>query len=135
MQYTLGEYEIGQMRALLIQLEDIYPENIALQLRKLLENAISSGIITDQEIYKLLELLPLVIPSTEPEEAPVEEEDDNGNDDWPEWENAEKARRRRIHKQLQQRLAHLLFMQEAVHKKVAKKGHAIINQKVNEILS
>ena len=135
MQYTLGEYEIGQMRALLTQLEDIYPENIALQLRKLLENAISSGIITDQEIYKLLELLPLVIPSTEPEEAPVEEEDDNGNDDWPEWENAEKARRRRIHKQLQQRLAHLLFMQEAVHKKVAKKGHAIIKQKVNEILS
>lgn len=135
MQYNLGEYEIGQMRVLLTQLEDIYPENIAVQLRKLLEDAISSGIITDQEIYKLLELLPLVIPSEEPEEVSVEDEVADSNDDWPEWENAEKARRKRIHKQLQQRLAHLLFMQEAVHKKTAQKGHAIIKQKVNKILS
>lgn len=133
MQYTLGEYELGQMKALLSQLDEVYSESVAQKLRQLILDAISNGSLTDKEIYELLEYLPQVIPELK-EEIIMESEPDDENDDWPEWEIAAVAKKRRLYLQLQQRLSHLLFMQEAVHKVVAKRGHVKVNKMINQIL-
>ena len=121
MHYTLGEYEIGQMKALLAQLEEIYSEDVASQLRQLIEAALVDGFLTDKEIYALLELLPMVIPQIQGEETPSIEQS-ACNDDWPECNAAVVSRKKRLHLQLQQHLSHLLFMQETVHKVVLRRG-------------
>lgn len=123
MHYTLGEYQIGQMKALLAQLEEIYSEDVASQLRQLIEAALVDGFLTDKEIYKLLELLPMVIPQLQEEEMPSIEQSEF-NDDWPECNAAVVSRKKRLHLQLQQQLSHLLFMQEAVHKVVLRRGQS-----------
>lgn len=133
MQYTLGEYELGQMKALLPQLNELYSEPVAIKLRQLIMDAISNGFLTDKEIYELLEYLPQVIPELK-EEIISEPEPGDENDDWPEWEIAAAAKKRRLYLQLQQRLSHLLFMQEAVHKVVAKRGQVKLNKMINQIL-
>lgn len=133
MQYTLGEYELGQMKALLPQLDELYSESVANKLRQLIMDAISNGFLTDKEIYELLEYLPQVIPELK-EEVALEPEQGDENDDWPEWDIAAAAKKRRLYLQLQQRLSHLLFMQEAVHKVVAKRGQAQVNKIINQIL-
>ena len=133
MQYTLGEYELGQMKALLPQLDELYSESVAQKLRHLIMDAISNGFVTDKEIYELLEYLPQVIPELK-EEAALESEQGDVNDDWPEWDVAAAAKKRRLYLQLQQRLSHLLFMQEAVHKVVAKRGQVKVNKMINQIL-
>lgn len=120
MHYPLGEYEIGQMKALLIQLEEMYSEDVASQLRQLIEAALVNGFLTDKEIYKLLELLPMVIPQLQEEMPSIEQSE--CNDDWPECNAAVVSRKKRLHLQLQQQLSHLLFMQEAVHKVVLRRG-------------
>lgn len=122
MHYTLGEYEIGQMKALLIQLEEMYSEDVASQLRQLIETALVNGYLTDKEIYKLLELLPMVIPQLQEEMPAIEQSE--CNDDWPECNAAVVSRKKRLHLQLQQQLSHLLFMQEAVHKVVLRRGQS-----------
>lgn len=122
MHYTLGEYEIGQMKALLIQLEEMYSEDVASQLRQLIETALVNGYLTDKEIYKLLELLPMVIPQLQEEMPAIEQSE--CNDDWPECNAAVVSRKKRLHLQLQQHLSHLLFMQEAVHKVVLRRGQS-----------
>lgn len=122
MHYTLGEYEIGQMKALLIQLEEMYSEDVASQLRQLIEAALVNGYLTDKEIYKLLELLPMVIPQLQEEMPSIEQSE--CNDDWPECNAAVVSRKKRLHLQLQQHLSHLLFMQEAVHKVVLRRGQS-----------
>lgn len=133
MQYTLGEYELGQMKALLSQLDELYSESVAQKLRQLIMDAINNGFVTDKEIYELLEYLPQVIPELK-EEVALESEQGDVNDDWPEWDIAAAAKKRRLYLQLQQRLSHLLFMQEAVHKVVAKRGQVNINKLINQIL-
>ena len=133
MQYTLGEYELGQMKALLPQLDEMYPESIAQKLRQLIMDAISNGFLTDKEIYELLEYLPQIIPDLK-EEVALEPDQSEVNEDWPEWNIAASAKKRRLFLQLQQRLSHLLFMQEAVHKVVAKRGQAQTNKIINQIL-
>lgn len=122
MHYTLGEYEIGQMKALLIELEEMYSEDVASQLRQLTEAALVNGLLTDKEIYKLLELLPMVIPQLQEEMPSIEQSE--CNDDWPECNAAVVSRKKRLHLQLQQQLSHLLFMQEAVHKVVLRRGQS-----------
>ena len=121
MHYTLGEYEIGQMKALLPQLEEMYSEDVSSQLRQLIEAALLNGFLTDKEIYELLELLPMVIPQIQREETPSLEQSEC-NDDWSECNVAVVSHKKRLHLQLQQQLSHLLFMQEAVHKVVLKRG-------------
>lgn len=133
MQYTLGEYELGQMKALLPQLDELYLQTVAAKLRQLILDAISNGFLTDKEIYELLEYLPQVIPEVEEEVASIPAQGDE-NDDWPEWENAVAVKKKRLYLQLQQRLSHLLFMQEAVHKVVAKRGQTQVNKIINQIL-
>lgn len=122
MHYTLGEYEIGQMKALLIELEEMYSEDVASQLRQLIEAALVNGLLTDKEIYKLLELLPMVIPQLQEEMPSIEQSE--CNDDWPECNAAVVSRKKRLHLQLQQQLSHLLFMQEAIHKVVLRRGQS-----------
>ena len=122
MHYTLGENEIGQMKALLIELEEMYSEDVASQLRQLTEAALVNGLLTDKEIYKLLELLPMVIPQLQEEMPSIEQSE--CNDDWPECNAAVVSRKKRLHLQLQQQLSHLLFMQEAVHKVVLRRGQS-----------
>ncbi|MGM9773084.1 MAG: hypothetical protein ACI3YU_10650 [Segatella copri] len=133
MQYTLGEYELGQIKALLPQLDELYSEPVAAKLRQLIMDAISNGFLTDKEIYELLEYLPQIVPEVKEEVIPDPDQSDR-NEDWPDWNIAADAKKRRLYLQLQQRLAHLLFMQGAVHKVVAKRGQAQVNKMINQIL-
>ena len=121
------------MKALLPQLDELYSASVAQKLRQLIMDAISNGFVTDKEIYELLEYLPQVIPEMT-EEVALEPEQTDINDDWSEWDIAAAAKKRRIYLQLQQRLSHLLFMQEAVHKVVAKRGQVKVNKMINQIL-
>lgn len=132
MQYTLGEYELGQMKALLPQLDELYSESVSAKLRQLIMDAINNGFLTDKEIYELLEYLPQVVPELKEEVVSIPEQGDE-NDDWPEWDNIAVVKKKRLHLQLQQQLSHLLFMQEAVHKVVAKRGQAQVNKIINQI--
>ena len=121
------------MKALLPQLDELYSEDVAQKLRQLIMDAISQGFLTEKEIYELLECLPQVIPALK-EDVVSEPEQSDENDDWPEWDIGSVAKKRHLYLQLQQRLSHLLFMQEAVHKVVAKRGQTQVNKIINRIL-
>lgn len=132
MQYPLGEYELGQMRVLLSQLDGLYPESVAARLRQLLTDAIQKGFVTQGEIHQILEMLPLVIPEPAEDDVPAILPD-GMDDDWSaECQQARSARRRRASVQLQQRLSHLLFMQETSRQVTARKS--LVNKIANNIL-
>ena len=121
MNYPIGEYEISQINSVLPELEYLYPLEVAQRVRALLTQALKCKFLDESSIYELLTLLPLIIPQHSLSEVKSGDNEDD-DFDWPEWNQTESLHRKRTLKQLQQSLAHLLFMQEGVHKMVSQQA-------------
>lgn len=79
MAYTLNQTEISMFRTIDSKLSVYYLEQEAKQLHKILYKAIKKGVLDDNDIYVLLELLPHIRPSPYHENIEIADE---CNDNW-----------------------------------------------------
>lgn len=116
MTYKLEQYEICLLQAINCQLDSLYSEEVAMELRQILLQAISIGQIDADQVKRLKELLVQFETHTQGESSPIEE-DDEFYAEWPEWKAVENANLKRKIMYLHQHLSNWLITQYVVYQK------------------
>lgn len=114
--YKLEQYEICLLQAINCQLDSLYSEEVAMELRQILLQAISIGQIDADQVKRLKELLVQFETHTQGESSPIEE-DDEFYAEWPEWKAVENANLKRKIMYLHQHLSNWLITQYVVYQK------------------
>lgn len=114
--YKLEQYEICLLQAINCQLDSFYSEEVAIELRQILLQAISIGQIDADQVKRLKELLVQFDTHTQGESSPIEE-DDEFYAEWPEWEAVENANLKRKIMYLHHHLSNWLITQYVVYQK------------------
>ena len=114
MNYVLNQTEIALINSSIPIIKDSYHENTSLEIIKLLERGCQNGYLEDDELYRLLSLLPQIIPEQR-EQAVSRKETEL--EEWFDKDEAEYQKRKRRMEELSRILSHKLFMQQAVYDK------------------
>ena len=94
MTYKLEQYEICLLQAINCQLDSLYSDEIAIELRQIILLAISSGQIDTDQVKRLKELLVQFDTYSQDESSPTGE-DEEFYAEWPEWKAVENANLKR----------------------------------------
>ena len=116
MTYKLEQYEICLLQAINCQLDSLYSEDVAMELRQILLQAISIGQIDADQVKRLKELLVQFDTHTHGESSPTEE-DDEFHAEWPEWKAVENLNLKRKIMYLHHHLSNWLITQYVVYQK------------------
>lgn len=116
MTYKLEQYEICLLQAINCQLYSFYSEEVAIELRQILLQAISIGQIDADQVKRLKELLVQFDTHTQGESSPIEE-DDEFYAEWPEWKVIENANLKRKIMYMHHHLSNWLITQYVVYQK------------------
>lgn len=116
MTYKLEQYEICLLQAINCQLDLLYSDEIAMELRQILLQAISSGQIDADQVKRLKELLVQFDTYTQ-DESSLTEEDEEFYAEWPEWKGVENANIKRKIIFLHHHLSNWLITQYVVYQK------------------
>lgn len=114
--YKLEQYEICLLQAINCQLDSLYSAEIAMELRQILLQAISSGQIDADQVKRLKEVLVQFDTYTQDESSPTEE-DEEFYKEWPEWKAVENANIKRKIMFLHHHLTNWLITQYVVYQK------------------
>lgn len=114
--YSLDKSEICLIQSILCQVDSLYNDIVAEKLRELLLKIISSGTIEENQIKKLIELLPQ-FEVQEQNKTGVVKTDEEFYSEWPDWENASEEQWRRKILFFLHQLTNWLFIQNAVYQK------------------
>lgn len=114
--YKLEQYEICLLQAINCQLDSFYSEEVAIELRQILLQAISIGQIEADQVKRLKELLVQFDTHTQGESSPIEE-DDEFYAEWPEWKAIENANLKRKIMYMHHHLSNWLITQYVVYQK------------------
>lgn len=112
--YHLNETEIKQIQTWIPQIQEYYAESDAVQLAAILQNALSKGFMDENEIYRLLNLLPHIIPKQCEE---MKEADDAEEIQWDAYIDEQQARYKREIDKFRQMLSNWIFLQNAVYQR------------------
>lgn len=116
MTYKLEQYEICLLQAINCQLDSLYSEEVAIELRQILLQAISNGQIDEDQVKRLKELLVQFDTNSQDESSPTEE-DEEFYAEWPEWKADENAKLKRKIMYLHHHLSNWLITQYVVYQK------------------
>ena len=116
MTYKLEQYEICLLQAINCQLDSFYSDEIAMELRQILLQAISSGQIDADQVKRLKELLVQFDMYLQDKSSPAEE-DDEFYAEWPEWKAVENANIKRKIMYLHHHLSNWMITQYVVYQK------------------
>lgn len=116
MTYKLEQYEVCLLQAINCQLDSLYSNEIAMELRQILLQAISNRQIDADQIKRLKELLVQFDTHTHDESSPTEE-DEEFYAEWPEWKAVENANIKRKIMFLHHHLSNWLITQYVVYQK------------------
>lgn len=116
MTYKLEQYEICLLQTINCQLDSLYSDEIAIESRQILLQAISSGQIDLVQVKRLKELLVQFDTYTQ-DESSLTEEDEEFYAEWPEWKAVENANIKRRIMYLYHHLANWLITQYVVYQK------------------
>ncbi len=116
MTYKLEQYEICLLQTINSQLDSLYSDEIAIESRQILLQAISSGQIDSVQVKRLKELLVQFDTYTQ-DESSLTEEDEEFYAEWPEWKAVENVNIKRKIMYLYHYLANWLITQYVVYQK------------------
>lgn len=112
--YQLSKTESAQLIALKEQLFLYYNEDDAKKLYVIIDRALCNGWIDKDDIYKLIEVLPRIIPL--PKEHSSQKADAQ-NTDWNEYIDEHRVKYKREMERLYHILSNWVFMQNAIYQK------------------
>lgn len=115
MTYLLEQYEISLLQAINCQLDTLYNENVAMQIRQILLQSISTGRIEEDQLKQLQKLL-LEFDTHAEEDSPVDGDDDF-YEEWPEWKKISDAGIKRKILYLHHHLSNWLLIHYVVYQK------------------
>lgn len=92
MTYKLEQYEICLLQAINCQLDSLYNEEVAIELRQILLHAISNGQIDEDQVKRLKKLL-VQFDTSFQDDSSSTEEDEEFYAEWPAIENANLKRK------------------------------------------
>ena len=116
MTYKLEQYEICLLQAINCQLDSLYNEEVAIELRQILLHAISNGQIDEDQVKRLKKLL-VQFDTNFQDESSSTEEDEEFYVEWPEWKAIENANLKRKIMYLHHHLSNWLITQYVVYQK------------------
>ena len=90
--YKLEQYEICLLQAINCQLDSLYNEEVAIELRQILLHAISNGQIDEDQVKRLKKLL-VQFDTSFQDDSSSTEEDEEFYAEWPAIENANLKRK------------------------------------------
>lgn len=114
--YKLEQYEICLLQAINCQLDSLYNDEIVIELRQIILQAISSGQIDTNQVKRLKELLVQFDTYSQDESSPTAE-DEEFYAEWPEWKAVENANLKRKIMYLHHHLSNWLITQYVVYQK------------------
>ena len=114
--YKLEQYEICLLQAINCQLDSLYNEEVAIELRQILLHAISNGQIDEDQVKRLKKLL-VQFDTSFQDDSSSTEEDEEFYAEWPEWKAIENANLKRKIMYLHQHLSNWLITQYVVYQK------------------
>lgn len=114
--YKLEQYEICLLQAINCQLDSLYNEEVAIELRQILLHAISNGQIDEDQVKRLKKLL-VQFDTNFQDESSSTEEDEEFYAEWPEWKAIENANLKRKIMYLHHHLSNWLITQYVVYQK------------------
>lgn len=114
--YKLEQYEICLLQAINCQLDSLYSDEIAIELRQIILLAISSGQIDADQVKRLKELLIQFDTYSQDKSSPTAE-DEEFYAEWPEWKVVENANLKRKIIYLHHHLSNWLITQYVVYQK------------------
>ena len=116
MTYKLEQYEICLLQAINCQLDSLYNEEVAIELRQILLHAISNGQIDEDQVKRLKKLL-VQFDTSFQDDSSSTEEDEEFYAEWPEWKAIENANLKRKIMYLHHHLSNWLITQYVVYQK------------------
>lgn len=116
MTYKLEQYEICLLQAINCQLDSLYSDEMAIELRQIILLAISSGRIDTDQVKRLKELLIQFDTYSQDESSPTAE-DEEFYAEWPEWKAVENTNLKRKIMYLHHHLSNWLITQYVVYQK------------------
>ena len=114
--YKLEQYEICLLQAINCQLDSLYNEEVAIELRQILLHAISNGQIDEDQVKRLKKLL-VQFDTSFQDDSSSTEEDEEFYAEWPEWKAIENANLKRKIMYLHHHLSNWLITQYVVYQK------------------
>lgn len=114
--YKLEQYEICLLQAINCQLDSLYSDEMAIELRQIILLAISSGRIDTDQVKRLKELLIQFDTYSQDESSPTAE-DEEFYAEWPEWKAVENTNLKRKIMYLHHHLSNWLITQYVVYQK------------------
>lgn len=114
--YKLEQYEICLLQAINCQLDSLYSEEVAMELRQILLQAISSGQIDADQVKRFKELL-VQFDTKSQDESSLTEADEEFYAEWPEWKAVENINLKRKIMYLHHHLSNWLLIQYVVYQK------------------
>ena len=115
MTYKLEQYEISLLQTINCQLDTLYNETVAKELREIVLQAISTGQIEKDQLKRLQKLL--LQFDTHTEESPQSDSDEEFYEEWPEWKTISDAGIKRKILYLHHHLSNWLLIQYVVYQK------------------
>lgn len=113
--YKLEQYEICFLQAINCQLDSLYSDETAMELRRILLQAITSGQIEEDQVKRLKELL-VQFDMYAQDELPTED-DEEFYAEWPEWKVVENANIKSKIMYLHHHLSNWLLIQYKMYQK------------------
>lgn len=113
--YFLNDDQINYMRVFLKDIQQWYSESDSTVIRIIMSDAIRNATILQEDLYKLLEVLPRIIPVVDTESVTVTA--DELESDWTKYIFSRREKYKRDMEQIRRILTNLLFIQNAVHQR------------------
>ena len=114
MAYQLSKTDMNQLQTLRKQMPLYYSDEDVVRLVDIIDRALLNGCLDKDDVYELLEFLPIIIPSSKEK---TQSEAENQNTDWNEYIDERRTRYKREMERLHQMLSNWVFMQSAVYRK------------------
>jgi len=112
MVYKLNITERNQIKSWIPLIPDYYAEVNAVQITAILQDAINTGSININDIYTLMELLPLIVPQSVMVKKDCENEE---NSEWSLYINEQQANYRREIERLRYSITNWIFIHNTVY--------------------
>lgn len=117
MVYKPNEYEMGLFRSICNQIDSLYENSVAVELRDVLLRTTSTEQIDKHDVERLIKLLPLLQVHSDANEEPVKGDGEDFLQEWSEWELTTNTRCKNKILFLYRQLSNWLFLQYVVHQK------------------
>lgn len=132
MPYILEQNEICFLQIINSQIDIMYEGDVANELREILFHVLSTGEIQQNEVKRVLELLPKVKYLKVVEIR--EDEDEAFLQEWPEWNGSLENRRKKELMEFQHRLSNWLFVQYVINQKQLMRKQVLVSRRnINSI--